>query len=130
MRDAMQVEGLQLRRRDDVADGDFFRSLGERVSPAGATRALHDSRTTETQQNLLDVIHRQTFALREIATRDRTLPNSPREMESANHTVFRERRYAHESTLTRRLSGRHTAVRAAGNSDLRQIGRASCRERV
>src|ERR671910_555574 len=54
VRGTIDLERLVLRRRHDVANRDVGRLFGQVVAAAGSTHALHQPRTPESKQNLLD----------------------------------------------------------------------------
>src|SRR5918995_2406396 len=54
VRGTIDLERLVLRRRHDVANRDVGRLFGQVVAAAGSTHALHQPRTPEPKQNLLD----------------------------------------------------------------------------
>src|SRR5687767_11277175 len=127
MGDTMQVEGGELRRSNDVAHGDLFGRLRECVSPASATRALHEAGPAQPQQNLLDVVDRQALARRDITARDRALRSAARQVERADDAVLGESRYPHECTIGWATAGyKRDAVSAAGTDrTVRAAGNAN-----
>jgi hypothetical protein len=69
-----------LRRLDDILHADFLWLAREHVSAAGAANGLDQSRAPQAQQDLFDVVVRETFLLGQLAGSDRTLARPLGEM--------------------------------------------------
>src|SRR5438270_993176 len=99
MTHAVEVERLQLGRVNDVPD----RYLGGRpskdVAAASTTRAGDDSCAPQAQQDLLDVVGRQSFLPRNLASVDRPQLCSLGEVERADDAVLCPSGYPHIVTI-------------------------------
>src|SRR5687767_13305213 len=148
---AVEVECLQLRGVNHVANRDFGRRLGEDIASAGPAGARDYTRPPQPEQDLLDVITRQALDTRDFTAVDGPDLRSLRQMERANHSILGPGRYSHgfridiertwdklgsqflfltatdeEATSSSvasflRLPGRHPAMRPSGHSDLRHL---------
>src|SRR6185436_17702053 len=81
MKVAVHFEGHVLGGLDDVLHTDVVRLARQQIAAPRAPDRLDQSRAPQAQQDLLDVVVRKPFLLREFASRDRTLPRPLRELD-------------------------------------------------
>ena len=77
-----------LGRCDHVANRDLLRRAREHVATVRATRAAHDARAAQPQEDLLDVVARAGAPLGDVAAGDRAFVGAPREVQRADDAVL------------------------------------------
>src|SRR5947209_1164962 len=101
MTHAVEVERLQLGRVNDVPDRYLGGRPSEDVAAASTTRAGDDSCAPQAQQDLLDVVGRQSFLPRNLASVDRPQLSSLGEVQRADDAVLCPRSNPHVLRIRR-----------------------------
>src|SRR4051812_15657858 len=74
---AVDFEGLVLRCSHHVSNRDHFGILGQKVAALRSADALHEPGSTQTKQNLLDVVSREPLGVGKLTCGDRAAPVPP-----------------------------------------------------
>src|SRR6058998_3866711 len=125
MQIAVDLERDVLRGLHHVLDGDGLRLTREVVAALGAAHRVHQAGAPQAEEDLLNVVVRETFLLGELARRHRPLPGALGEVQGNNQTIFGPGGDAHTRINMRGefrgFNGR--GEQGAGSGTLRRIGK-------
>src|SRR5688572_14726601 len=95
VRHAMQIERAELRGRDHFTYGDVLGCASQRITAARPAGTVYQAGATQSEQDLLDVVGRQSLAGGDLPAGDRALARPPCEMKGTDQPVLGPRRDAH-----------------------------------
>ena len=95
----MQVERRRLGCSDHGANRNRIGIVGELVAATRTTRTANDVCSPQPQENLLDVIDRQTLSGSDVAAGDRTLRDTSRQVQRTDDAILGQSGNAHSWTL-------------------------------